>query len=307
MINNDRPLPPLKALKAFEASARLQSLTRAAEELHVTQGAISQQVKLLEEYLDTQLFIRKPRKLELTDAARAYLPVLTEAFGSLQASTNELFGSDHRTLLKIRCGSSFMQQWLIPRLSDFYQRHPNIRVRLMSSVWSAIDSDDQADVEICNGYGDWRGMQVERLTEEVHLAVASPQFIELMGFAEQGEDYCCSTAEIACNDIAQLPLISVIGDRENWQRWFRIQKQTAPMPLLECDTTAAAVEAAKRGLGVLLARSFNLQPALERGELLQLHPFTLNASGAHYLIMPDQQHAPKVIAFRDWLKAQLFL
>ena len=113
-----KPLPPLNALKAFEAAARLRNLTRAAEELHVTQGAVSQQVKLLEDYLDTQLFVRKPRKLELTDAARAYLPVLTELFNRLQASTHQLFDTDHRALLNVKCGSSFMQRWLMPRLAN---------------------------------------------------------------------------------------------------------------------------------------------------------------------------------------------
>ena len=293
MKNNSRPLPPLKALKAFEASARLRSLTRAAEELHVTQGAVSQQVKLLEDYLDTQLFIRKPRKLELTEAARAYLPVLTDAFNNLQSSTNELFGKDHRTLLTVKCGSSFMQQWLIPRLSEFYAQYPTVRIRLMSTVWPSQDEVQEADVEICNGFGDWTGMQVERLTWENHIVVGSPEFVRQH---EINEDTM---------ELLQLPLISVIGDRENWQQWFRRQKlaNLMPMPVLECDTTAAAIDAARAGVGLLLARNHNLKPAMDRGELIKAHSFEIKASGAHYLVLPNKPMSPKVIAFRDWVSA----
>lgn len=291
MNTSNRPLPPLKALKAFEASARLRSLTRAAEELHVTQGAVSQQVKLLEEYLDTQLFIRKPRKLELTDAARAYLPVLTDAFNNLQSSTNELFGNDHRALLTVKCGSSFMLQWLIPRLTEFYAKYPSIRIRLMSAVWPSQDEVVEADIEICNGFGDWTGMQVERLTWEKQIVVGSPDFISRYDINDDAMK------------VLQLPLISVIGDRENWQKWFRSQGLASlmPMPMLECDTTAAAIDAARNGVGLLLARNFNLKPVLECGELVQAHSFELKASGAHYMVLPNKPLSPKVIAFRDWV------
>lgn len=289
-----RPLPPLKALKSFEAAARLRSLTRAAEELHVTQGAVSQQVRLLEEYLDTRLFIRKPRGLELTGAAQAYLPVLSEAFSLLQTGTNELFGKDHRVLLKVKCGSSFLQRWLMPRLKDFYRQHPGIRLRLLSAVWPSEDQVEDADIEISNGYGDWSGMQVERISHEHLLAVASPAFVQ---------QYRLKT------DLTQLmvaPLISIIGGKENWPQWFRQQGiDTLPMPLLECDTSTAAFDAACQGLGVLLARNLTLQPLLDSGQLIQVHPFRLKASGAHYLVLPNKSLSPKVIAFRDWLKAAL--
>ncbi len=295
MKHNSRPLPPLKALKCFEAAARLRSLTRAAEELYVTQGAISQQVKLLEEYLDTQLFIRKPRKLELTDAARAYLPVLVEAFNILQSGTNELFGSDHRALLTVKCGSSFLQRWLMPRLTGFYEQHPGIRLRLMSAVWPSQDEVEEADIEISNGYGNWSGMQVERMTREHLVVVGSPDFLARYPVTEDAIR------------ILQVPLITIIGEKENWQQWFRQQglANLMPMPVLECDTSTAAFDAACNGIGLLLARSFNLKPLIAEGKLVQAHPFTLKASGAHYLVLPNKPPSPKVIAFRDWLQATL--
>ncbi len=295
MKNNRKPLPPLNAMKAFEAAARLRNLTRAAEELHVTQGAVSQQVKLLEEYLDTQLFIRKPRKLELTDAARAYLPVLTEAFNNLQASTNELFGTDHRALLTIKCGTSFIHRWLVPRLSGFYQQHPGIRIRLMSAVWPSQNEVEEADLEISNGFGDWTGMKVERLTKEHWVVVASPDFLEKY------------PVDNDIMKIIQLPLISTIGDRENWQQWFRKQGYGGmmPMPLLESDTSTMAMEAACNHIGLLLTRSFHVSHLLDEGKLLQAHSFTLPSTGAHYMVLPNKPPAPKVIAFSEWLKQEL--
>ncbi|UTW13671.1 LysR substrate-binding domain-containing protein [Marinobacterium rhizophilum] len=295
MKSRRKPLPPLNALKAFEAAARLRSLTRAAEELHVTQGAISQQVKLLEEYLDAQLFVRKPRKLELTDAAQAYLPLLTEAFSTLQAGTNQLFATDQRALLNVKCGSSFMQRWLMPRLADFYRQHPGINIRLMSSVWPSQDEVETADLEISNGFGDWRGMQVERLTRERWLLVASPDFL----------------ARYSIHDDAvraqQLPLISTVGEQEHWVQWFRSQGVLGfyPQPVLECDTSTASIDAACHHVGLLMCRSFSVAPVLASGQLQQAHSFTLPASGAHYLVLPNKPSAPKVTAFSQWLKGQM--
>ncbi|WP_027858120.1 LysR substrate-binding domain-containing protein [Marinobacterium jannaschii] len=295
MSNRRKSLPPLNALKAFEASARLRSLTRAAEELHVTQGAVSQQVKLLEEYLDTQLFHRKPRKLELTDAARAYLPVLTDAFNSLLTSTNELFGTDHRALLTIKCGTSFIHRWLTPRLKDFYDKNPGIRIRLMSAVWPSQDEVEEADLEISNGFGDWGGMKVERLTQEKWLVVASPEFLDAHPVSDDPLQ------------LLQYPLLSTIGDRENWPIWFRKQgiMDINIEPMLESDTSTMAIEAACNHVGLLLTRSFHLEPVLASGKLVQAHPFTLESSGSHYLVLPNRQMTPKVIAFRDWLLEQI--
>ncbi|RVU29702.1 LysR substrate-binding domain-containing protein [Neptunomonas marina] len=290
-----KPLPPLNALKAFEAAARLRSLTRAAEELHVTQGAISQQVKLLEEYLGTQLFIRKPRKLELTDSAQAYLPILTEAFSSLLASTHDLFGKDQRARLTIKCGTSFMQRWLVPRLNDFYAQHPDLQVRLISSVWPSQTEVEAADLEISNGFGDWTGMRVERLTNEYWQVVASPAFLAHHPVTEDPFE------------IAECPLISTMGDRENWQQWFRKQgiHNAVPQPILESDTSTIAIDAACNGVGLLLARSFVVDAQIKRGELVAAHPFTLPSTGAHYLVLPNKPIATKVAAFCSWIKQRL--
>ena len=291
-----RALPPLNALRAFESSARLMSFTRAAEELHVTQGAVSQQVKLLEEYLDTPLFFRQHRKLELTDAGKAYLPVLTQVFSSLQTSTNELFACGVQSRLTIKCGTSFSQHWLMPRIADFHKKHPEIQIRLTSSVWPAPEGMvDEVDLEISNGQGNWVNGITEKLTDEYWLVVASPAFLEKNPVPENVEA------------ILALPLLSTLGDRENWQVWFRRQGVThaMPQPVLESDTSTMAIEAAKHHLGLFLGRSFNLQASLQNGSLIQAHPFTLKSSGSHYLILPNQHLPLKTKIFCQWLREQM--
>ncbi len=291
----NRNLPPLNALRAFEVSARLLSFTRAAEELNVTQGAVSQHVKQLEEYLDTQLFIRKARKLELTQAGLAYLPTLTEAFNCMQTSTEQLFGSKKRTLLTVKCGATFMQRWLMPNLPDFYQHNPDISIRLMSTVWPSQNEVVDADLEICNGHGEWTGMKIERLTNEIMQVVASPKFLELYPIHNDAMR------------ISQLPLINVVGERETWRHWFRNQGMPnfIPMPILECDTSNVAIEAACNDNGLLLTRSFSAQDALKDGRLVMAHKYTMPSDGAHYLVLPNKLPLPKVTTFCEWLKKRL--
>ena len=152
-------LPPLNALRAFETSARLGSFTRAADELHVTQAAVSQQVKQLEQHLGSPLFIREAKGLRLTEVGRSYLPALTQAFHTLRNSTDELFGERGRTQLSVRASNSFAEHFLAPRLQRFLADYLCFRVRISSSPWTAFAEESNVDVEICNGYGDWSDRQ----------------------------------------------------------------------------------------------------------------------------------------------------
>ena len=291
-----RALPPLNALRAFESSARQMSFTRAAEELHVTQGAISQQIKVLEEYLDTPLFFRQHRKLELTDAGKAYLPVLTQVFSSLQISTNELFATGGQRRLTIKCGTSFSQHWLMPRIPDFCGQYPDIQIRLTSSVWPAPDElEEEVDLEISNGLGNWNNRGAEKLTEEYWQVVASPGFLEK------------HPMPTSVADILNMPLLSTLGDRENWQVWFRRQGiiNAMPQPVLECDTSTMAIEAAKHNMGLYLGRSFILQPSINNRSLVQAHSYTLESSGSHYLILPNRSISEATKVFCKWLREQI--
>lgn len=290
-------IPPLNALRAFEVAARLESLTRAAEELEVTQAAVSQQVKTLEEFLGTRLFARQGRRLSLTDAGRAYLPILTSAFDSVRDSTRELFRAGGQTLVRVRVASSFAQRWLLPRLGRFYARYPDIRLRLLATTWPSSGGEvEGADLEIANSYGDWTGMQVERLTREHWQVVASPALLERYPAIE------------TAHQLLALPLIGIHGYQENWRSWFREAgvHDPVPPPVLETDTSSLAIEAAIAGTGLLLVRSLLVADALAQRQLALAHPLTLETSGGHFLVFPGHTlPSAKVQAFCQWLKAEL--
>ncbi|MGB0941188.1 MAG: LysR substrate-binding domain-containing protein [Marinomonas sp.] len=293
-------LPPLNALRAFEAAARLQNLAKAAAELHVTQGAVSQQIKLLEQYLDTQLFYRRAKGLELTDSAKAYLPVLTQAFTNMQATTNELFVSDYRPTIKVACGTTFAQCWLMPRLPKFFAKHPEFRVRLLSSAWPTGQGVNDADVEICHGEGGFSGYRVQRIIKEDWMVIASPSFIET--HLPKGENQF--------NDLDQiksLPLISTLGFKLGWRNWFSElgEEGFQPEPLFESNHTSTALEMAQAGVGLLLGLSFCFRMALDEGKVVKVHDHIMPAEGGQYLILSNATITPKVDAFCCWMLAEL--
>lgn len=295
MQRSKKPIPPLNALRAFEATARLQSLTKASQELHVTQGAVSQQVKLLEEYLGASLFTRKSRKLQLTDLARSYLPVLTEAFSRVQTSTQELFDTAHLPFIQVRCGTSFAQRWLVPRLPDFANRFPQYRLRLQTIIWHNAESIEGMDLEICHGYGDYAGLSVQRILKERWIVVASAEY------AKRFQEPC---------DLEQLyrePLISTIGYREGWNDWFALQEKEDRhvMANFESDNSTMALDMALAGMGVMLGLDTHLHEHLQSGELVKIHPFEMDAECGVFLVLPNQVIRPKTRDFCHWLFSEL--
>ncbi|MBN3564204.1 LysR substrate-binding domain-containing protein [Aliamphritea spongicola] len=290
-----KPMPPLNALRAFEAAARLQSLTKASEELFVTQGAVSQQVKLLEEYLGAPLFTRKSRKLQLTDLGRSYLPVLTQAFSNMRASTQELFDTSHQPVLQIKSGTTFAQRWLVERLPKFMAKYPEYRVRLKTSVWPNGESVDGVDLEICHGYGDFSGSLVQRIIKEQWQVVASPEFMEKYPGSHQLEQ------------LIEMPLISIMGYREGWHSWFGEQGlvELQPMTSFESDNTTMAIDMAEAGVGALLGLSGHLYEPLQSGRLIKAHEYEMEAECGHYLVLPNRPMTAKVDNFCRWMLEEL--
>lgn len=296
MQKQKKSMPPLNALKAFEATARLQSLTKASEELHVTQGAVSQQVKLLEEYLGVSLFIRKSRKLQLTDIARSYLAVLTEAFSKVQLSTQELFETPHQSFLQICCVTSFAQRWLVPRLPDFTKKYPDYRLRLQTAIRHDGSPVQGVDVELCHGYGNYSGLSVQRILKENWIVVASADFVQRQNL-HQGLD--TFTAE----HIRNLPLISTTGYKEGWSQWFN-ECQVYDSHInsrFELDNLTMALDMTLAGTGVMLGVDSYFTDGLRSGELIQIHPHSMSAQCGLYLVLPMQEISPKTKDFCLWL------
>lgn len=288
-------LPPLNALRAFEASARLGSFTKAADELSVTQAAVSQQVKVLEHSLKTTLFVREAKGIRLTEAGQSYQPVLTQAFHSLRVGTDELFGERGRSTLSVKVSNSFAEHFLAPRLPRFLKDFPRYRVRIYTSPWSQCDTENGADIEICNGYGDWDNRQVERLTHECWQVVCSPLALRVFGSISSAEQ------------LLKWPRASVMGYRETWSHWFHQQgvNEIPDAPCLEFDTTTLAIQSVRQGELALLTRNFLISDSLARGDLVIAHPATMATSGGHYMVWKKGEQRPKVLAFCDWIRREL--
>lgn len=314
MQKSKKSLPPLNALKAFEATARLQSLTKASEELHVTQGAVSQQVKLLEEYLGASLFIRTSRKLQLTDIARSYLMVLTEAFNRVQLSTQELFETPNQSFLQVRCGTSFAQRWLVPKLASFSAAFPEYRMRLQTTIWHDDFSREGIDVELCHGYDNYRGLSVQRVLKENWVAVASADFVahhaNLATSLDASGDTKAELGEGVYFDLAQiqqLPLINTIGYKEGWNQWFNEQGviDSEVLSTFESDNSTMALDMTLAGMGIMLGFDSYFFEHLNSGELVQVHPHSMQADCGLYLVLPVQEIRPKTKNFCLWLFEQM--
>ncbi|ENN6196011.1 LysR family transcriptional regulator [Vibrio vulnificus] len=282
-------LPPLNALKAFEAAARLQSFTKAAEELNVTRAAVSQQVKALESQLEAVLFERHGAQLVLTEAARDYLPVVSNLFQQLAVTTDQLFNRRQNGQLVLHVAHSFCLQWLLPRLGDFRRRYPQWPLKISTTSNTLPDNSATADVEIINGYGDWQYDQVTKLTEENWILVASPGFLQLNPIA-------------TLDDLINVPRLATSGYVETWPRWFDYHEISAACGkmALEFDHSTLSIEAAVHQLGVLLVRDLLVDDHLRQDSLVQVGGWSMPSAGAHHLIVRNADK-PQVDAFVHWL------
>lgn len=291
-----RRLPPLNALRAFEAAARLGSFARAGEELAVTATAISHQVKSLEEYLGVVLFDRLPRGLRLTAMGRAYLPELTHGFDQLARAAERLHESELRGLLTVSVLPSFGQRWLVPRLGDFRRRFPEIDVRIQATPRNADFVREGVDVGVRYGVGQYPGLRTRLLMTEEVFPAASPT---LLGGAGGLRDW---------GDLARHTLLHDYTGREDeqwitWRPWLA-QAGLATLDLMRglfYDDSAMMVEAAVQGQGVMIARSALVSDALRDGRLVALFGVRRPADYAYYVVTPEAvADQPRIRAFVDW-------
>jgi LysR family transcriptional regulator, glycine cleavage system transcriptional activator len=285
-------LPPLAWLRAFEVSARHLSFTSAAEELGLSQAAVSKQIKLLELKVGEPLFHRFPRSLGLTKAGEAFLPKVQDAFERLAAGTAEVFGPRRNDVLTVRAAVGFAVNWLAPRLPDFLHKHPSIALRLVSSIWNEDEGSDAFDLDIRYGDGRWPGLMSERLTHEKLQPVCSSKLLE-------GPNPLRKPA-----DLERHRLIHVLGYKEGWALWLKSADVSGlgDGAVLQCDTSLMAFELAAQGVGVALGRSSMLGHYLVDGRLVA--PFTLAVpveEGFHLISKYNLQNGSPTQVFREWL------
>jgi LysR family transcriptional regulator, glycine cleavage system transcriptional activator len=288
-----RRLPPLNSLRAFESAARLLSFTRAADELAVTQSAVSHQVKTLEDWAGLPLFRRDGRAVALTEAAAKFLPAVTLALDQLALAGRKLQAVDPgQGWLTVAVMPSFAGKWLVPRLSAFRAKHPNIDVWL--ATFEAQTGGLGADVDIAIRYGrdEWAGTgltSIKILNEELFPV-------------------CAPTLAAQLQDPTDLARATLLHDelREDWAMWLR----TAGVTTVDAtrgpgfDDSGLLIQAAIEGLGVALGRSVLVKGDLEAGRLLRPFATTLPGGSAYYLVYsPELENAPKIKAFREWLLA----
>ena len=284
-------LPPLNWLRSFEASARHLNFTQAAVELHMTQAAVSQQIKGLETKLGCALFIRLPRGLELTDAGRAYIPGVRESIEKLALVTDEVFGKERSHTLTVRVNLVFFNTWLAPRLADFRAQYPDIDLRFTSNIWVA-GQDKEADIEIRYGKGVWEDFASDRLTWDDLIPVCSP--VLLNGQLHPADP----------EDLDNYTLLHVIGYEEGWGYWLNQlgYHSIDASQGIHFDSLMTAMEMAAQGHGVALSRTSLVGPMLDNGRLITPFSETTGTSESFFLATPSNKPVrPHVELFRQWL------
>jgi LysR family transcriptional regulator, glycine cleavage system transcriptional activator len=289
-----RRLPPLNALRAFEAAARHLSFTRAAAELHVTQTAISHQIKALEERLGVRLFRRLPRGLLLTEAAQRLLPPVRDAFDQIALATERLAAGGAGATLTVSVLPSFAAKWLVPRLGRLRAAHPDLDLRISASSELVDFARDDVDVGIRMGSGVYPGLRVERLFGEALVPVCSPLLREGPHPLLRPEDLA---HHVLLHD----------DDYAGWELWLRLAGVPGVLarrgPVF--TDSGMVVQAAAEGQGVALARRVLAAGDLAAGRLVQPFDVSIPHDLAYYLVCPEATaEQPKIAAFRSWLLAE---
>lgn len=284
-------LPPLNALRAFEVSARQLSFTRAAEELFVTQAAISHQIKALEEHLGLKLFMRKNRALLLTEEGQAYYQDIKEVFTSLHDATERLLARGAKGAITVSLQPSFAIQWLVPRLNAFNLLNPDIDVRIKAVDQADNSLTEDVDVAIYYGRGRWSNLHADQLHTEYLIPVCSPLLLE---------------GPKPLKTIQDLTQHTLLHDtsRRDWKRWFKEANVRGTNvnhgPIF--SHSAMVVQAAVHGQGVALAQRILAMPDLKAGRLVMPLDHTLVSKNAFYLVCREHQlELGKIAAFREWV------
>ena len=288
--------PPIAALRALEAAARHLSYTRAAEELHVTQSAISHQIKHAEQLWEVKLFEKRGRRLVLTEAGHALVPVVRDFIRRITSTLQEIKETDETaTGLRITLQQSFAFKWLVPRLGHFNHDYPDIDVWISTSDDLIGFDQKSTDVGIRLGYGSWTDVYEELLLTEYVFPVCSPYFLKEHGMPGKPEE------------MLELPILrrSAIDILPRWRDWFRdagvaIKKMPSGTKFPQ---TSLALQAAIDHQGIALARSAHVLDDIKAGRLVRLFPEVVSRSNVSYFFVctKGRESEPQIAAFRSWL------
>jgi LysR family transcriptional regulator, glycine cleavage system transcriptional activator len=286
-------LPPMQALRAFEATARLGSLTKAAQALSLTHGAISHQIKSLESDLGVRLVERAGRGIRLTDEGDRFARRVRTAFSELTAAMNELAARANPRQLRVSVVPSFAARWLLPRIGRFVAAYPDIDLDVRANMANIDFANDDSDAAIRYGYGDWRDVQIELLLADRFFPVCSPRIANGRLPARPA-------------DLAGYPLLR--AEDEFWKPWFEAAGLDWPEPTRGpiFNDSSHIMQAAAEGQGIALARTSLVGNDVRNGVLVRLFDIEVPASKKQYLVYPSRAaNSPKLAMFRRWLHEEI--
>jgi LysR family glycine cleavage system transcriptional activator len=288
-----RTLPPLEAFRFFEAAARHLNFTRAAEEMHVTHGAVSQRIKRLEEHLGTPLFRRSGRRMLLTDEGSRLLERVRAAINEIAEGVEAIRPRNRDRILTISTVPCFAAHWLLPRLADFNEHHPDIQVNIRAMRSLTDFARDGVDMAVRFGPGTWAGLSSIKLYDEELVPVCSPAFRG--GRLPRTPD-----------DLLKVPLLH--SERQPWSIWFEAvglrYRDTGQGPRYSDETLL--LPAAIAGLGVALARASLVEADLESGRLVRLFSQSVRTRYSYYIVYPPgSENTGKIQVFQEWLFKQV--
>lgn len=293
-----KKIPPLNPLKVFDAVARTSNLTRAAQELHISQSAVSKQLNVLQAYLGTELFRRERHGIHLTQAGVRYGEEIAPAFEAIARATAEIMRSGSDSSLRIQTYTTFAAKWLIPRLSDFHARNRDISVVITNSVKDVDFDRDPVDLAIQMGHGAWQGNDTDFLFEDVIEPVCSPAF-----FRTHAPESAYPQALLRTR-----LLVSHYRPRD-WQTWARLCRYESDVAQTESMRFSSSVltwQAAADGLGIAIGQTALLVDDLGSGKLVSPFHLPVPTGASYYLVRPQlQRQSRKVELFRAWIKEQL--
>jgi LysR family glycine cleavage system transcriptional activator len=293
-----RRLPSLNGLRAFEAAARHESFTKAADELFVTQGAVSHQVKALEAELGVKFFNREPKRLVITEAGRGYLDVVRDALGRIAAGTDQLLQRQNAGVLTVSTSPNFATKWLVHRLGRFAVAHPEIDLRVSANLQHVDFAREDIDIAVRHGDGTDLGLHITQLYTEELLPVCSPALLE-------GPHPLRVPGDLAHHTLLHM------DHRQDWSKWLvaaGVEREVAEAVLSHgpvFDQASMGIDAAVNGQGVALARTGLAAHDLIAGRLIRPFDLALAVPYAYWIVCPKATaDLPKIVTFRNWLLAE---
>ena len=289
-----RKIPSTAALISFEAAARHESFTKAAQELSLTQGAVCRQIASLEDFLSVELFRRSRRGVKLTEAGLSYSRRVATQLDAVERDTLSVMGHTGANVIELAVVPTFGTQWLLPRLKDFQQRHPEVIVNLTNRTRPFLFADTDFDAAIYFGDADWSGTESHKLMGENPMPVCSPALLD-------GRD------DLSPEAIAEMPLLQQTTRPYAWRQWFNSQNLNIARDLTgpRYELFSMLAQAAMHDMGIALIPPFLIQRELAEKRLVVANSNALSSIKAYYLMIPERKvESASLKAFRDWLVEQ---